>query len=420
MRRLYEFNRIATYSVYPIVKCEYGGETAVGSRAPAAPWAVAPGWSNLHRCKLNPLIHHLRPRLAPAGIIAWAALYCAVLLSLLSGIRLACAAGNTLSIEFTAPAPSAGPERASEPGWTIFIDGRIDEGAAGRLRDELAARDIVTARVYLNSPGGLLLEGMELGRLIREHGYATYIGRPQGAGTSAQPGSCSSACVFAFIGGVYRFAPPQSRVGVHRFSSDSPTGADPDMVQRISAAIIAYIREMGVDVDLFDRMSRRGKEQLLILTERDLQQLRVVNAGRLPAEWSIEASGGTLHLNGVQQTSDGTGELSFSCKDGQVLFRPVVEVNESSADAVDSVVRHSIRIGSWLEPLAEPVEPISVQDGRASAVFALAPEQIRRMQSSPSVGYEAQLRDLSSYVNVSVDTGGSVDKIRKFLKGCER
>jgi hypothetical protein len=370
---------------------------------------------------LNMLIHRLQPRIALAGI-ARAALCCLVLLLQFFDTRPAAAAsnGDALAFEFIPPGASSRSERAAAQDWAIFLDGRIDEGAAERLRDELARREIGSARVYLNSPGGLLLEGMELGRLIRRRGFSTYIGRQGGNGTEALAGSCSSACVFAFIGGVFRFAPPQSRIGVHRFSSVSPTDVDPDMVQMVSAAIIKYIREMDVDVDLFDRMSRRGKEQLLILTEKDLQQLRIVNAGRQPAAWSIEASDGTLHLNGTQQTSSGMGTISLSCKEGQVLFRAIVDVNAEAAAAVDFVDRHSIKIGSWLDPLAPAVEPMSVQDGHASAMFVLGQDQISRLRGAASVGYAAQLRDLSSFANFSVDTGGNVEKIREFLKSCDR
>jgi hypothetical protein len=398
-----------------------GGAAAMfGRRRLANASGLAPG-RNCDRYNLNALIHRRRQQIAIAGI-ARAALCCLVLLFHFLDIRLAGAAnsGDPLAFEFIPPGPSSRFDGAAGQSWTIFLEGRIDEGAAERLRDELARREIESARVFLNSPGGLLLEGMELGRLIRRRGFSTYIGRQRENGADALAGSCSSACVFAFIGGVYRFALPQSRIGVHRFSSISPADADADMVQLVSAAIIKYIKEMGVDVDLFDRMSRRGKEQILILSERDLLQLRVVNAGRLPAEWSIEASDGTLYLNGAQQTSSGMGAISFSCKDGQVLFRPIVDVNDDTAAAVDSVVRHSIKFGNWLDPLAQAVEPMSVQDGHASALFVLGQDQTSRLRGSASLGYAAQLGDLTSFVNFSVDTGGNVEKISEFLKSCER
>lgn len=347
---------------------------------------------------------------------------CLVLLLHLLDIRLAGAAinDNSLSMEFIPPGTSSRFDGATGRSWTIFLDGQIDEGAAERVLDELARNEIASARVYLNSPGGLLLEGMKLGRLIRQRGFSTYVGRQRENGIDAIAGSCNSACVFAFIGGVYRFALPRSRIGVHRFSSLSPADADPDLVQMVSAAIVKYIQEMGVDVDLFDRMSRRGKEQILILSEKDLQQLRVVNAGRQPAEWSIQALDGTLYLSGAQHTSSGLGSISLSCKGGKVLFRPTVDVDDDAEAAVDSVVRHSIKFGNWLDPLAEAIEPMRVEDGHASALFVLGQEQIGRLRVSASVGYAAQLRDLTNFANFSVDIGGNAEKIGEFLQNCER
>jgi hypothetical protein len=369
---------------------------------------------------LNAFTHRRGQPVATEGR-ARAALGCLVLLFHFLGIPTAGAAdgGESLAAEFIPPAASSRFEAApAGGGWTIFLDGRIDEGAAERLRDGLMQRGIESARVFLNSPGGLLAEGMELGRLIRQRGFSTYVGRQRENGTDTLAGACSSACVFAFIGGVYRFALPQSRIGVHRFSSS--TDADSDRAQVVSAAIIKYIKEMDVDVDLFDRMSRRGREQILILTEKDVQQLRVVNAGRLPPDWSIAAADGLLHLTGVQQTSTGMGSVSFSCRGGQVMFRPVLDVSDETSAGVDSVIRHSIKFGNWLDPLAEALEPLSVQGGHASALFVLGQEQVGRLQGSVSIGYAAQLQDLRTFADFSVDTGRNTEKIREFLKGCLR
>ena len=50
----------------------------------------------------------------------------------------------------------------------------------------------------------------------------------------------------------------------------------------------------------------------------------------------------------------------------------------------------------------------------------LGRDQSGRLRGSASVGYAAQLRDLSSFADFSVDTGGNLEKIEKFLKDCER
>jgi hypothetical protein len=61
--------------------------------------------------------------------------------------------------------------------WQIFAGGIIDRGATQRLRDFLVSNRVPSrSLLYLNSNGGNLLEGMRLGRLIREYSLYTYIG----------------------------------------------------------------------------------------------------------------------------------------------------------------------------------------------------------------------------------------------------
>jgi hypothetical protein len=61
--------------------------------------------------------------------------------------------------------------------WSIFADGVIDEDAAVRLK-KLIEDDHIPAKsmLALNSPGGSLIGGMKLGKVIREAGLATYVG----------------------------------------------------------------------------------------------------------------------------------------------------------------------------------------------------------------------------------------------------
>jgi len=327
---------------------------------------------------------------------------------------------DPLAMEFVPPAPPPAGRAAGER-WTIYLSGRIDDGAAERFREELARREIQAASVYLNSRGGDLGQGMELGGLIRERGFSTNVGKRSDRGWVPFAGECYSACVFAFIGGNYRFCAPNSRIGVHRFSALSPAGSDADAAQIVSAAIVNYIRKMQVDVGLFDRMSRAGKDEMLILAKADLERLRVINNGRQPAEWAVESSNGATYLKGAQQTWLGAGEIRFSCDEGQVVFHPSFDAGDH-ADAVrDSVKQHLIRFGDGYAPLADPLRPISVHDGHVSAEFVLSREQIDRLRGASSVGYAARLGYPNVFAGFSVDTlGSTTEKISGFLKSCDR
>ena len=56
----------------------------------------------------------------------------------------------------------------------VYLDGQIDAGAPDRLTKALDGVNGKIA-VWLNSPGGNLFAGMQLGRIIRMHGASTHI-----------------------------------------------------------------------------------------------------------------------------------------------------------------------------------------------------------------------------------------------------
>ncbi len=170
-----------------------------------------------------------------------------------------------------------------------YLNGRIDDGAAERFRDELARREIPSATVYLNSRGGDLAQGMELGRLIRERGFSTQRRQAERAGIDS---TCRRVLQRLCICFHRRHLPILRASLAHRRASilDNVAGG---YRCRFRANRVGCHRElhpeMEVDVGLFDRMSRAGKDEMLVLSKADLERLRVINNGRLPAEWTIES-----------------------------------------------------------------------------------------------------------------------------------
>ena len=62
--------------------------------------------------------------------------------------------------------------------WNLYATGEIDVTAAERLERLIAAKKIPNASaINFHSPGGSLVGGMKLGRLIRKHELGSYIGR---------------------------------------------------------------------------------------------------------------------------------------------------------------------------------------------------------------------------------------------------
>ena len=87
----------------------------------------------------------------------------------------------------------------------LFAQGKIVQGDAKALRERLR-KDPEIQEILFNSPGGVFKEGIRLGRTLRDLDRVARV--PDRA-------VCTSAYVWAFMGGVLRFADKGARLGVH-------------------------------------------------------------------------------------------------------------------------------------------------------------------------------------------------------------
>jgi hypothetical protein len=197
--------------------------------------------------------------------------------------------------------------------WKIYATGEIDVAAAKRLETLIADKHIPGASLmFLHSPGGSLVGGMELGRVIRASSLFTYVGQLN-LGDKFAPGYCYSACALAFLGGEYRYLTKGSVYGVHRFFWEEHTNADADIAQILSASVVEYIRSMGVDTKIFALASQAGPSDLVTPSEEMLLQLNVINNGSQPAKWTIESIPGAIYLKGEQETALGMTKFMLTC-----------------------------------------------------------------------------------------------------------
>jgi hypothetical protein len=229
----------------------------------------------------------------------------------------------------TAPDIQAPPPSLARPA----MDFRMVEGAGlfgltrwiqatGPIRPDTPLRFEEFARAHrvngltiaLDSPGGSMTGGLRLGRALRAAGVNTLIGRTlvraEGGRTVSVMIShgvgCSSACTYAFIGGVQRLVPTTARFGVHQFSraigqdgrfqSDTPSIHDFVQAQRRMADLAVYVQEMGVDARLLELASSMPYGgQLRVLAPTEIGNLRIATpvavneADRGNVGWSSHA-----------------------------------------------------------------------------------------------------------------------------------
>lgn len=253
----------------------------------------------------------------------------------------------------------------------------------------------------LDSPGGSLLEGIELGRVIRDHGLFTYINKAGRDKHEDLPGGCYSACTLAFLGGQFRFIDKESKFGVHRFYSVGTTESDSDVSQILSAAIVQYIRDMGVDPDLFTEMTRAGKSEINILEHSKLSVLKVVNNGEGETTWNIESlptNPPTLYLKGQRDTIRGINKFIAICtpEDGLIVY--FIFDPEGRSQEILSMSAQSLFIDSQPIPIAERrIKGPTEENGWINVAYSLSQELTKRLLKAKTTGiafqysYEAPL-----------------------------
>jgi hypothetical protein len=86
----------------------------------------------------------------------------------------------------------------------LLIAGPIVSGDAAKFKRTIAAE--TPSIVVFDSPGGALVEGLEIGEMISARKMDTLV---------PEKTMCASACALAWLGGGKRFLDPTARIGFH-------------------------------------------------------------------------------------------------------------------------------------------------------------------------------------------------------------
>lgn len=327
---------------------------------------------------------------------------------------------ETASVEIVLPESRAEKTMGSRP--MVFIHGQLGPETLRQVR-ALVSRHKLNERgttLYLDSSGGNLFSGIELGKLIREAGMDTSVGsrQPDDRGMSRiGPGVCLSACVYAYVGGRYRYADKNDVIGVHRFSREGTSPKDVEIAQIVSAAITNHLDGMGVDTKLFEIASATPADDITRISIADATRLRVVNNGQLPATWVLVNSEGMVYLRGEQTTYWGMGKLLFNCRKARVNVTAIYNMG-SNIDHLTSNGRYSIRIDNDMVDvqLDGPVKVLNTS--YVNAGFWLSPEIAQRLLRADKIGFAFHALNPDLFFGFQIDAQEGRAKIGDYLKFC--
>src|SRR5262249_8084625 len=202
------------------------------------------------------------------------------------------------------------------PEW-ISAEGMMVQGSAqqfGIVVNSLRGQKIP---VFIHSHGGLVIEAMLIGKLIRARGLNVVVSRTdfepcpnpsEGCKTkakstlghpSSEPADCFSACLFILAAGVHRLTAPRVQLGITSFRFPESQiaiwrkdygGKLPlddfirlELFPERKALIARYFAEMGVAAEITEIMYSTPSADIQMLNDSELTQLKLVtdlNAGQ--------------------------------------------------------------------------------------------------------------------------------------------
>lgn len=200
----------------------------------------------------------------------------------------------------------------------LWIVGQIERGDANRFRDTISTppRKQSTITVHLASSGGDVIEGMKIGRQLRElfipafestiliNGKCLSVPASTSAPTevserAADSCGCHSACFVIWAGSPYRTGGPVEEggpdgFGIHRPRFDSTyfanlTAAEAETeYSRLTNLVMLYLKEMGIPDELAEKMFAISSGEIYLLSDSEIESLQSPPA---IAEWLASKCG---------------------------------------------------------------------------------------------------------------------------------
>jgi hypothetical protein len=308
----------------------------------------------------------------------------------------------------------------------IYASGVIDPDAASRFQTLVAdSKFPAGSNVFFNSPGGNLLAGINLGRQIRADGFYTYVNAANGMDSYGTPsrkaGLCASACTLAFLGGRFRYIDANSVYAVHRFYSPTAETDGVDIAQILSAAIVQYMRDMGVDPGLFTLMTEGGRTDVVIPTREQLLALNVVNNGAEKSVWTIESIPQGIYLKGEQNTIWGDNKLLFSCVPNKTIEIMAIFPTRGREELIRDEGADGLLIdGNVVRIAANAAKFLGFKNGTAAVLFTLDASLMKRVLAAHTIGASMQFAyDAPTFDGVAdFDFSGGLQKIGGLITDC--
>ncbi|WP_340160748.1 hypothetical protein [uncultured Hoeflea sp.] len=188
--------------------------------------------------------------------------------------------------------------------WTQ-ADGEITSDTPQRFREYLQNNSIGYA-LALNSDGGDLAAGVELGKIFRQEGLRVSVGRTvplqdTGLGQSRtvnEGARCLSACAYAFLGGSIRRIEEDGQLGFHQFADEAldekqsitTSGLAASIAsareQYVTGFLVDYINRMGISAELYPLAAAAPPDGFHFVSQSEAMRLGIDNSADNAETWT--------------------------------------------------------------------------------------------------------------------------------------
>ena len=184
--------------------------------------------------------------------------------------------------------------------FLLTIDEAIVDGDGKKFDELIKKNDVRMAVVGLNSPGGVAVEAFQIGKLIQEKGYGTYV---------PEWGVCTSACALIWMAGSTRQYAAKARIGFHGAYTVDKKGKVIGGASGSNALAGSYYAHLGMSDLAILYMTTAAPSEMRWLTAADAKKYNIAAVeigkddkfivGPWPKEAKTEAASTPLQLSCV-------------------------------------------------------------------------------------------------------------------------
>lgn len=307
----------------------------------------------------------------------------------------------------------------------VYLSGVIDSDAPARFMAMMKSGQVPAgSNIYLNSPGGSLAAGLALGRLFRSGGMTTTIGRPPFVSDSNPKSSrenviCASACAYAYLGGMWRWAPTAGApFGVHQFYLPKTTTANVGEIEAASGTVVAYLHAMGINPDVFTLASTAAPDHVVWLDGSEMLQLGLANNGVKPIDAEYKLLAGIPYLLLDQQSRDGEHKIVMLCVPADVSLQAVYIVgHDRAAQIVSRGIRSYFSVDGKQSLPASPGS-LRVVNGAVAFDTNVPKSFLERLTGGRSIGAWVDDQNGRFRTGFIMELGPVRSKIQNYYENC--